>query len=156
MDPKNFDWRKIKPAQNLHRLLYAAGLGPVVGVIILLLTTTGRKSGLPRTTPLQYEKIDGRYCLGAARGKQADWVRNIEANPVVQVKVKRLSFSGTARVSSDVREIADFLETRLKHHPLMIGMIMQKAHNLPRRPSRQQLEELAKSEVMVVITPDQS
>lgn len=155
MDPKTFDWRKIKPAQNLHRLLYALGLGPIVGRIILLLTTTGRKSGLPRTTPLQYEWIDGKYCLGAARGKSADWVRNIEANPKVQVRVKRLNFTGTARVSSDVNEIASFLETRLKHHPLMIGMIMEKAHNLPRKPSRQQLEALALDEVMVVITPDQ-
>jgi len=151
----NINWHKMKKIQNIHRLLYAAGLGPLVGIIILLLTTTGRKSGLPRTTPLQYELIDGNYCLGAARGKSADWVRNIEANPKVQVRVKRLAFSGTARVSSDVNEIADFLETRLKHHPLMIGMIMQKAHNLPRKPSRQQLEELAKNEVMVVITPDQ-
>jgi deazaflavin-dependent oxidoreductase (nitroreductase family) len=155
MDPKNFDWRKIKPAQNLHRLLYAIGLGPIVGRIILLLTTTGRKSGLPRTTPLQYELIDGKYCLGAARGKQADWVRNIEANPKVQVRVKRLNFSGTARVSNDSQEIADFLETRLKHHPLMIGMIMEKAHNLPRKPSRLQLENIAAEEVMVIITPDQ-
>lgn len=155
MDPKTFDWRKIKPAQNLHRLLYDIGLGPIVGRIILLLTTTGRKSGLLRTTPLQYELIDGRYCLGAARGKSADWVRNIEANPRVQIRVKRLNFSGTARVSTDPLEIADFLETRLKHHPLMIGMIMEKAHNLPRRPSRMQLEALALEEVMVVITPDQ-
>jgi len=155
MNPKTFDWRKIKPAQNLHRLLYAIGLGPVVGRIILLLTVTGRKSGLARTTPLQYELINGSYCLGAARGKSADWVRNIEANSRVQVRVKRLNFSGTARVSTDPQEIADFLETRLKHHPLMIGMIMEKAHNLPRRPSRQQLETLALEEVMVVITPDQ-
>jgi len=151
----NINWHKMKKIQNIHRLLYAAGLGPLVGIIILLLTTTGRKSGLPRTTPLQYELIDGKYCLGAARGKSADWVRNIEANPRVQVRVKRLNFSGTARVSSDTNEIVDFIETRLKHHPLMIGMIMEKAHNLPRKPSRQQLEALALDEVMVVITPDQ-
>jgi deazaflavin-dependent oxidoreductase (nitroreductase family) len=154
MDPKNFDWRKLKKAQNLHRLLYTAGLGPIIGRIILLLTTTGRKSGLPRVTPLQYELIDKSYCLGSARGRQADWVRNIEADPKVQVRVKRLNFSGTARISNDVNEIANFLEIRLQRHPLMIGLIMQKTHNLPRRPSRQQLEELAKSEVMVVITPD--
>ena len=152
----NINWHKMRKIQNIHRLLYSIGLGPVIGPIILLLTTTGRKSGLPRTTPLQYELIEGRYCLGAARGKSADWVRNIEANPNVHVRVKRLAFSGTARVSSDYKEIADFLEIRLARHPFLIGLIMQKAHNLPRRPSRQQLEELAKNEVMVVITPDQS
>ena len=149
-----FDWRKIRPAQKLHRFLYAIGLGPVIGKIVLLLTTTGRKSGLPRVTPLQYELINGNYCLGAARGKKADWVRNIEANSKVKVRVKNLNFEGEARVCHDPVEIADFLETRLRHHPLMIGLIMQKAHNLPRRPSRQQLEELAADEVMVVVMPD--
>jgi deazaflavin-dependent oxidoreductase (nitroreductase family) len=155
MDIKQFDWRKIHPAQRFHRFLYAVGLGPLVGKIVLLLTTTGRKSGLPRITPLQYELIDGKYCLGAARGKKADWVRNIESNPQVQIRVKRLNFKGIARVSSDPMEITNFLETRLTRHPLMIGMIMEKAHHLPRKPSRQQLEALAVDEVMVVITPDQ-
>lgn len=156
MDPKTFDWRKIKPAQNLHRLLYSVGLGPIVGRIILLLTTTGRKSGLARTTPLQYEVIDGKYCLGAARGNSADWVRNIEANPKVQVRVKRLKFSGTARVSSDVKEIADFLEIRLQRHPLMMGLMMEKIHHLTKRPTRSQLEELASEEALVIISKEEN
>jgi deazaflavin-dependent oxidoreductase (nitroreductase family) len=151
VDIKAFDWRRIRPAQKLHRFLYAIGLGPVVGRIVLLLTTTGRKSGLPRVTPLQYECIDGNYCLGAARGLKADWVRNIETNPLVSVQVKRLKFSGLAEICTDPQKIADFLEVRLKHHPLMMGMIMEKAHQLPRRPSRQQLEEMAVNEVMVII-----
>ncbi|MHB8086686.1 MAG: nitroreductase/quinone reductase family protein [Anaerolineaceae bacterium] len=156
MNSKAFDWRKMRPAQNLHRLLYAIGLGPVVGKIILLLTTTGRKSGLPRVTPLQYELIDGKYCLGAARGKQADWVRNIEVNPKVQVRVKRLKFSGTARVSTDVKEIADFLEIRLQRHPLMIGLMMEKIHHLSKRPTRSQLEELASEEALVIISKEEN
>ncbi len=155
MGMQQFDWRKFKTVQNLHKFLYRIGLGPLIGIIVLLLTTTGRKSGLPRVTPLQYEVIGGNYCLGAARGKKADWVRNIEADPRVTVRVKNRRFNGTARVSTDVNEIADFLETRLHHHPLMMGMIMQKAHHLPRRPSRAQLEALAADDVMVVITPDQ-
>ena len=61
-------WARMKNIQRIHRLLYAAGLGPLVGKIILLLTTTGRKSGLKRITPLQYEEIDGKYYLGSARG----------------------------------------------------------------------------------------
>lgn len=150
----NINWHKMKNVQNIHRLFYRFGLGSIIGIIILLLTTTGRKSGLARTTPLQYELIDGRYYLGAARGRSADWVRNIEVNPRVQVRVKRLNFQGTARVISDPKEIADFIEVRLQRHPFMIGMIMEKAHKLPRRPSRQQLEALAITEVVVVITPD--
>jgi len=144
-------WSRLKPAQNLHRLLYAAGLGPVVGKIILLLTTTGRKSGLPRVTPLQYECIDGDYCLGAARGLHADWVRNIQADPRVSVRVKRLRFDGKAEIVTDVSKIADFLEVRLQRHPLMVGMMMERMHHVTKKPSRAQLEEIAKDEALVII-----
>jgi hypothetical protein len=35
----------------------------------------------------------------------------------------------------------------------MIGLIMEKAHGLPKRPSRAQLEELAKNEAFVIVHP---
>ncbi|MFX0201689.1 MAG: nitroreductase/quinone reductase family protein, partial [Candidatus Hodarchaeota archaeon] len=69
-------------------LLYRIGLGHIVGTIVLLLTTTGRKTGIARVTPLQYEKIDGDYYVGAVRGKKADWIRNILADPNVKIQVK--------------------------------------------------------------------
>ena len=40
------------------RIAYALGLGPLVWGLVLLLTTTGRKTGLQRVTPLQYEQIE--------------------------------------------------------------------------------------------------
>ena len=52
MKPVAFDWTKMKNIQKIHRLLYAIGLGPLIGRIILLLTTTGRRSGMKRVTPL--------------------------------------------------------------------------------------------------------
>jgi deazaflavin-dependent oxidoreductase (nitroreductase family) len=148
-------WTKMKNIQRIHRLLYAIGLGPVIGKIILLLTTTGRKSGQKRITPLQYEEIEGKIHLGSARGTKSDWYRNIEADNRVEVRVKNRRFHGVAETVTDPVRIADFLETRLQRHPRMIGLLMEKAHGLPRRPSRQQLEELAASEAMVVITPVQ-
>jgi deazaflavin-dependent oxidoreductase (nitroreductase family) len=151
----NINWQRMKNIQKLHRVLYAIGLGPLVGKLILLLTTTGRKTGLKRVTPLQYEEIDGRYYLGAARGLKADWVRNIQADPQIEVQVKSLRFFGQAEVMTDPVRIADFIEVRLQRHPFMIGMIMQKAHNLPKRPSREQLEKLAEKETLVIITPVQ-
>ena len=153
MGVASFNWQRMKNIQKIHRILYAIGLGPLVGRIILLLTTTGRKSGLKRVTPLQYEEIDGKYYLGAARGLKADWVRNIQTNPNVEVRVKNRHFIGGAEVVTNPTRIADFLEVRLQRHPFMIGLIMQKAHGLPKRPSREQLENLAESEVMVVISP---
>ncbi len=148
------DWTRIKNVQKIHRVLYAIGLGPVIGGLILLLTTTGRKSGLQRVTPLQYEKIGADYYVGAARGLKADWVRNLQIDPHVEVCVGAKRLQATAEVVTDPARFADFLEVRLQRHPLMIGLIMQKAHGLPRRPSRAQLEELAKSEAFVILRPN--
>ena len=148
-----FDWTKMKNVQKIHRVLYAIGLGPLIGKIILLLTTTGRKSGMQRITPLQFEKIGGDYYLGAARGLKADWVRNIQLNPQVDIRVGAKHFEGQAEVITDPARFADFLEVRLARHPRIIGLIMEKAHGLPRRPSREQLESLAKEEAVVIVHP---
>jgi deazaflavin-dependent oxidoreductase (nitroreductase family) len=153
MKSVTFDWTKMKNIQKIHRALYAIGLGPLVGRIILLLTTTGRRSGLKRVTPLQYEKIGADYYLGAARGVKADWVRNIQSNPQVEIRVGAKYFQGTAEVITDPSKFADLMEVRLERHPRMVGFIMEKAHGLPRRPSREQLEGLAKDEAFVIVHP---
>jgi deazaflavin-dependent oxidoreductase (nitroreductase family) len=153
VNPLSFDWARMKNIQKIHRALYAIGLGPLIGRIILLLTTTGRKSGKKRVTPLQYEMIGCDYYLGSARGLKADWVRNIQSNSQVDVCVGAKFFHGTAEVVCDPSRFADFMEVRLEHHPHMIGLIMEKAHGLPRRPSREQLEELAATEAFVIIHP---
>jgi deazaflavin-dependent oxidoreductase (nitroreductase family) len=153
MKPVTFDWTKMKNIQKIHRVLYAIGLGPLVGRIILLLTTTGRRSGKKRVTPLQYEMIGNDCYIGAARGVKADWVRNIQINPQVEVRVGAKHFHGTAEVVTDPAKFADFMEVRLERHPRMIGFILEKAHGLPRRPSREQLEGLAKEEAFVIVHP---
>lgn len=147
------DWTKMKHIQKIHRVLYALGLGPLIGKIILLLTTTGRRSGLKRVTPLQYEEIEGAYYLGSARGLQADWVRNIQANPQVEVHVGAKQFIGNAEIVTDASKFADFLEVRLERHPRMMGLMMEKVHHLPKRPSREQLKGLAETEALVIVRP---
>lgn len=147
------DWAKMKNIQKIHRLLYAIGLGPLIGGIILLLTTTGRKSGLNRVTPLQFEKIGEDYYVGAARGTKSDWVRNIQSCPQVEVRVGAKRFHGVAEVVTDPARFADFVEVRLQRHPFMIGLIMEKAHGLPRHPSHEQLEELGRAEAFVILHP---
>jgi len=146
-------WSRMKNIQRIHRFLYAAGLGPIIGKIILLLTTTGRKSGQKRITPLQYEEIDGKYFFGSARGTKSDWYRNIKADGRVEVRVKNRRFRGVAETITDPARIADFLETRLRRHPFMMGLLMHKVYGLPKRPSREQLLKLAASEAMVIIQP---
>jgi deazaflavin-dependent oxidoreductase (nitroreductase family) len=75
-----------------------------------LLETTGRRTGQPRHTPV-CDGLDGEvFWLVSQRGRHADWVRNLEANPRVRVKVRggrRASWrTGTAHIldGDDPRE----------------------------------------------------
>jgi len=66
-----------------------------------LLETTGRRSGQLRHTPVG-NGLDGeRFWLIAAHGQQADYVRNLTAQPRVRVKVGRTWRSGTAVLRPD-------------------------------------------------------
>jgi deazaflavin-dependent oxidoreductase (nitroreductase family) len=59
-----------------------------------LLETTGRLTGQPRRTSV-CDGLDGEiFWLVAQRGRRADWVRNIQANPRVRVKVRTGSDAG--------------------------------------------------------------
>ena len=134
------------------RLAYAVGLGSLIGRRVLLLTTTGRKSGKPRVTPLQYDEIDGIFYIGSARGDKSDWYRNILADPKVEVRVKSRRFTGLAEAIADVERVADFLEIRLARNPIMMGNLFQ-IMGFPRKPDRTQIEEYANHRTMVIIHP---
>lgn len=66
-----------------------------------LLETTGRRSGQPRRTPVGNGLDGDTFWLVAEHGRRAHYVRNIEANPRVRVKVGRRWRSGTAHVLAD-------------------------------------------------------
>jgi deazaflavin-dependent oxidoreductase (nitroreductase family) len=142
-------FRKIK---HPPQIAYALGLGRLIGRLVLLLTTTGRKSGLPRVTPLQYEEIDGVFYIGSARGQKADWYKNLLVNPRVQLRVKNRRFAGLAETSTDPERIADFLQLRLQRHPQMISA-MFRMESIPAKPSRDDLLRYADHLAMVMIKP---
>jgi len=128
------------------------GLGSLVGSFVLLLKTTGRKSGLPRVTPLQYDEIDGIIYVGSARGIKADWYRNLAEDPNVEVTVGTRKFKGYADLISDSVQIADFLELRLKLHPKMVGAMLR-FEGMGPTPTREQLEQYATKRALATIRP---
>ena len=70
------------------------------GTQTLLLTTTGRKSGEERTTPLIYGQSNGDYLVVASKGgapKPPAWYLNLRDNPDVEVQVKDDRFRARAR-----------------------------------------------------------
>jgi deazaflavin-dependent oxidoreductase (nitroreductase family) len=64
--------------------------GQFEGANLLLLTTTGAKSGEPRVSPLAYFRVDGKLLiLGSFAGSDVNpgWVHNLRANPAARVEI---------------------------------------------------------------------
>jgi deazaflavin-dependent oxidoreductase (nitroreductase family) len=78
------------------------------GTTILLLTTTGRRSGEERTTPLIHRTDDGRWVVVASKGGTPEnpaWYENLVANPEVTIQVKGEEIPVTATTAEgDERE----------------------------------------------------
>ena len=68
------------------RALFAVGLAPPGYV---LLETIGRRSGRPRRTPVGDGRVGSTLWIVAEHGRRAGYVRNIEANPQVRVRIRR-------------------------------------------------------------------
>ncbi|HEV2786975.1 MAG TPA: nitroreductase/quinone reductase family protein [Solirubrobacteraceae bacterium] len=81
------------------RALAARGLLPGIA----LLETTGRRSGEPRRTPVSngLERGTNTFWIVAEMGRKAAYVRNIEADPRVRVRVRGRWRTGTAHVLRD-------------------------------------------------------
>ncbi|MGO9384750.1 MAG: nitroreductase family deazaflavin-dependent oxidoreductase [Mycobacterium sp.] len=78
--------------------------GQFAGADLLLLTTTGAKSGQRRVSPLAYFRIDGKLIIiGSFAGAPVNpaWVHNLRANPQAHVEIGTDGFDVTARELPD-------------------------------------------------------
>ncbi|KUN87718.1 nitroreductase [Streptomyces bungoensis] len=71
-----------------------------------LLETTGRSSGLPRTTPVGGRRVGGSFWLVSEFGHKSQYVRNIEADPRVRVRIAGRWHHGTAHLLPDDDPVA--------------------------------------------------
>ncbi|HET9657767.1 MAG TPA: nitroreductase/quinone reductase family protein [Kineosporiaceae bacterium] len=85
--------------------VFAAGLGPLLSSPVtgsmLVLRTTGRKSGLVREAPLGYAIVDGRVMVVAGYGRDCHWFRNALADPRVEIALPGAVLAGTAEEVTD-------------------------------------------------------
>src|SRR5688572_8086308 len=79
---------------------------------LAILETTGRKSGQPRRTPVGGELDGDTFWIVTEHGTRANYVRNIEAEPRVRLKLGRTWRTGTARPAPE-----EDPEERLKRQP---------------------------------------
>lgn len=134
------------------RFFYAIGLSPIQGHLVLLLATTGRKSGHRHVTPLQYEEVNGLFYVLSARGPEADWFQNILVNPRVEVQVASRHFVGIAKAVTAPLDIARILQLRLQRHPRLLSAVLR-SDGLSAHPTLPQLERYATKLAMAIIRP---
>lgn len=114
----------MPPRARLFRLLATYLVNPLVRLgmrlglapnSIALIETTGRRSGLPRLTPV-LNGLDGNiFWLFAEHGRDADYVKNLLADPRVRVRANGTWRTGTATVLPDHDAMPHRLEIERRH-----------------------------------------
>lgn len=69
--------------------------------VVANLTTTGRKTGLPRTVELRFAYFNGNFYASSSKVEGKHWCQNIIRNPTVEMKVKGEKLTCTAKQVTD-------------------------------------------------------
>jgi deazaflavin-dependent oxidoreductase (nitroreductase family) len=86
---------------------------------MLLITTIGRKSGQPRTTPLLYMPDGDAFVVVGSNGGRSHppaWILNVTANPEVQLLVGRRAIRASAHLLSEEERMTVWPRL-LEHYP---------------------------------------
>ncbi len=96
---------------KLPLLLWRIGFGPILshpardGKKMMVVTTRGRKSNLPRHTMVSCIDFDQKHYAIAGWSQQADWVKNFLSDPLVTVQSEGRIYSAEARKVEDLIEL---------------------------------------------------
>jgi deazaflavin-dependent oxidoreductase (nitroreductase family) len=112
---------------------------PAGGGRIMVITHTGRRTGLRRQTPVNYAPGDDAVYCTAGFGRRADWYRNLVADPAVEVWLPQERWRG---VAEDVSESPDRVP-RLRQVLIASGFAAYLAGLNPRRMGDDHLRRLA-------------
>jgi len=106
--------------------------GPMAGRTVLLLTTTGARSGEPRTTVLGYGGSGGRYVVIASNNgapSHPAWYLNLLANPIATVEVGPEKFQARASTAppeerEELAKLVPYLESQQKLTDRQIPLVV--------------------------------
>ena len=135
----------IRAMGRAHRAVYRLSggrlLGRVAGMPVLMLTTTGRRTGRARTTPLTYFELGDEIAIVASNGGEDSpprWWLNLQAEPRATIAIAGRSEQVTARaataaehaaaVAGDHRDVPRLRRLRAPHDPADPG---RAAHPVP-------------------------
>jgi len=122
-----------------------------------MLTHIGRKSGQPRQVMLEVVHHDaetGAYFVAAGWRGKADWFKNIQSNPAVQVTVGTHTFEATAVVMQLV-EAAATLYVYARRHPLAFRELSRLMMGEMLQSNQEDCFRLAQSVPLVKLIPVQ-
>lgn len=105
--------------------MYRLGLGGLMSAAhTMVLTTWGRKSGLPRHTAIEYRIHGSKIYVVSAWGRRPHWYRNLIEQPVVRVCIGGQNFSARAQVVDDSGEALRVLYLFRKRAPIIYDPIL--------------------------------
>lgn len=120
---------------------------------ILILVTTGRRTGKPRCTALEYGYDGRRYFLMSGWKGKSDWYRNALANPRVQVWLGRQRMTCRAEPATN-EETAQEMEAILKIFPAAVN-IWARCSGVQYDGSRASLLRMAEALPSIKAMPEQ-
>ena len=100
------------------RPLYRRGWGWLLGHTFLLITHQGRKTGKRRETvamALTYDPDTREAVIFSAWGPNTEWMRNLRANPALQIQIGRDTYVPEQHFLSEDEAVAVALEFRRRH-----------------------------------------
>lgn len=106
-------WRIAMFKWPVH--LWRLGLGPIIGHNMVLISHTGRKTGLPRRTMTELHVLDGHQYAPSGFGRRSQWYRNIEVDPRVTIQTAAGAQSVRAVRVTDDDELLALLDLS---HPI--------------------------------------
>ena|SRR3990172_6684344 len=107
--------------------------GRFAGTDLVLLTTTGAKTGAKRVKPLMYVKVGGQLIVFASKNAapmHPDWYFNLVAQPQVTVEVDKETFAATAVVTSGAERQRVWDES-VRQHPFLSEMQARTPRQIP-------------------------
>lgn len=130
----------IYPDSKIKKFLFSLpqwgwrlGLGPIVGRYIMIITHTGRKSGSPHQTAVEYHTINGMKYVPCAFGIKSDWYRNILANPRVTIQTSGGTEQMVAKRVTEDNELVTVIETVLSRNPTLMNWYLESLGITPSR-----------------------
>lgn len=113
--------------------LWRLGLAPLIGHHMVLISHTGRNSGLTRRTMTELYQVDDKKYAPSGFGRRSQWVRNLEADPRATIQTAAGAESVRAARVTDEEEIVALLETVRGRSEIMFNSYLKSLEIEPHR-----------------------